>query len=178
MMLGSGKVMVVVAILKIRPEMVIWRLTGYMLLTFGLKMLARDLLHESVNLCLNRMFRRKKQMFLMKTRQPRLLLWCLGFWTGMALLLPLQPCRRRRPGTCRPPVGSGLVEQARDRYNPVQPVNLKGTPEEAEFDFTVESQRFTKPLVTGPLALVLNLSAGIRIRKAPRIFNFGSRACQ
>jgi uncharacterized membrane protein YccF (DUF307 family) len=35
MMLGSGKVMVVVAILKIRPEMVIWRLTGYMLLTFG-----------------------------------------------------------------------------------------------------------------------------------------------
>ena len=32
--------------------------------------------------------------------------------------------------------GSGLVEQARDRYNP-QPVNLKA-PEEAEFDFTVE----------------------------------------
>ena len=26
------------------------------------------------------------------------------------------------------------LEQARDRYNPVQPVNLKGTPEEAEFD--------------------------------------------
>ena len=35
MMLGSGKVMVVVAILKFRPEMVIWRLTGYRLLTFG-----------------------------------------------------------------------------------------------------------------------------------------------
>ena len=64
------------------------------------------------------------------------------------------------------------LEQARDRYNPVQPVNLKGTPEEAEFDFTVESRRFTKPLVTGPLALVLNLSAGYPYPQSSTDFQF------
>ena len=116
-------------------------------------------------------------MFLMKTRQPRLLLWCLGFWTGMALFAapPALPTAAT-PEFAGRQWAQAWVEQARDRYNPVQPVNLKGTPEEAEFDFTVESRRFTKPLVTGPLALVLNLSTAIRIRKAPRIFNFGSRA--
>ena len=79
-------------------------------------MLARDLLHESVNLCLNRMFRRKKQMFLMKTRQPRLLLWCLGFWTGMALFAapPALPTAAT-PEFAGREWAQAWLEQARDR---------------------------------------------------------------
>ena len=112
-------------------------------------------------------------MFLMKTRQPRLLLWCLGFWTGMALFAtpPALPTAAT-PEFAGRQWAQAWLEQARDRYNPVQPVNLKGTPEEAEFDFTVESQRFTKPLVTGPLALVLNLSAGYPYPQSSTDFQF------
>ena len=112
-------------------------------------------------------------MFLMKTRQPRLLLWCLGFWTGMALFAapPALPTAAT-PEFAGRQWAQAWLEQARNRYNPVQPVNLKSTPEEAEFDFTVESQRFTKPLVTGPLALVLNLSAGYPYPQSSTDFQF------
>ena len=112
-------------------------------------------------------------MFLMKTRQPGLLLWYLGLWTGMALFAapPAQPTAAT-PELAGQEWAQAWLEQARNRYNPVQPINLKGTPEEAEFDYPVKSQRFTKPLVTGPLALVLNLSASDPYPKSSTDFQF------
>ena len=109
----------------------------------------------------------------MKTRQPGLLLWYLGLWTGMALFAapPAQPTAAT-PELAGQEWAQAWLEQARNRYNPVQPINLKGTPEEAEFDYPVKSQRFTKPLVTGPLALVLNLSASDPYPKSSTDFQF------
>ena len=112
-------------------------------------------------------------MFLMKTRQSRLLLWSLGLWAGLSLFAapPVQPAAET-PELAGRQWAQAWLDRARDRFSLVHPVNLKGTPEEAGFDFSVEAQRFTKPLVTGPLALVLNLSAGYPYPQSATDFQF------
>lgn len=85
------------------------------------------------------------------------LLWSLSFWAGMALFAAPPVEQQEVQGQ---QWAEQWLKQARKRFNPTQSVHLKSTAEAADFVFPTEVKRFTKPLVTGPLALVLNLSAG------------------
>ena len=51
--------------------------------------------------------------------------------------------------------------KVREKYNPTQPVNLLAV--EGQFDYEIQPDKssYQKPLITGPVALLLNLSAAI-----------------
>ena len=53
------------------------------------------------------------------------------------------------------------LSKARIKHNPAQPVNLTPSKGHPDFEIQAGKSRYQKPLITGPVALLLNLSAAI-----------------
>ena len=51
------------------------------------------------------------------------------------------------------------LSKARAKHNPTRPVNLKPSLTQPDLDIRTSSSRYKKPLITGPIALLINLSA-------------------
>ncbi|SVD22980.1 uncharacterized protein METZ01_LOCUS375834, partial [marine metagenome] len=51
------------------------------------------------------------------------------------------------------------LSKARAKHNPARPVNLKPSLTQPDLDIRTSSPRYKKPLITGPIALLINLSA-------------------